>query len=562
MNPAEAPRRPDAGALPVHDLVVIGAGIIGAGIARDAALRGLKVALVEKEDLGWGTSARSTRLVHGGLRYLEHLDIGLVREALRERGTLMRIAPHLVAPLPMLFPIWKGTGRHKFVVRIGMFLYDILARKNVGTGHHWWSREEVRKREPTLDRPELKGGFLFWDCQTSYPERLVVENALDAHAHGATVLTHSEVVGLEQEGTTASAVVVRDRLSGDERMIPCRLVVNTAGPWVTEVDNRLGTRAPAMTRRTKGIHLVTPPICQNAMVLQCGDGERIIFVIPWNGLNLIGTTDTDYTGPNDTVAATVDDVRYLLDEVNNVLQVTLTPEDVHYAYAGIRSLIHETKGTTGAVSRRHLVVEHAGRDGPDNLVTVVGGKITAYRHISEDVTDLLCERLGSASVSRTATTPLPGSGSEGPEALLALVGSRLPHLTDTDVDRLHGIYGFRIGRLVEMAPLLQEGPGFLHPNTRVTREEVLLAIEEEWAVTLEDVLLRRTMAGLDAGLGLDLVDPVATLMADRLGWDKKRRDAEVAHYLATVARNRAAVEALAEEYRPGDPDERIAKKRI
>lgn len=549
----------DAGEEP-FDVVIIGGGIIGSGIARDAALRGYRVALVEKEDYGWGTTARSTRLVHGGLRYLEHYDFGLVREALRERATLIRIAPHLVEPLAFLLPMFKDRGRGRFLLRLGLILYDTLARANLGR-HHWWKRERVVASEPTLDRPDLKGAFIFWDAQVRYPERVVVENMLDLWRAGGRSWNHTEAVGLELDERSGRAigVRVRNRFTGIEDHIPCRNVLNVGGPWVTQVDNVLGVTEPALTRRTKGVHLLTDAFTEHAMVLQCGDGERIIFIVPWGDYSLVGTTDTDYTGDNDTVRATVDDVQYLLNETNANLDVHLGPEDIHYTYAGLRPLIPEGRGSTGAVSRRHILVDHAKDNGPDNLVSVVGGKITSYRHIAEDVVDDLRKKWGKAGKSRTARQPLPGGEPYDEITLRRDLGARLMHHTDDDVDRLFRLYGARVRDLLDTA-IVSDDTGHLDKASRLTREEVRFVVEHEGAQTISDVLLRRTMLGLERDLALPVLKPLADYMAHLLQWDRARKKAEVEAYTKHVRLQREAVETLMGTYEPTAPDTWFGKQ--
>ena len=575
-GPVPIPTRPGAGSSDVRatdsddlfDLVVIGGGIIGSGIARDAALRGARVALVEMNDLAWGTTARSTRLVHGGLRYLEHFDLALVKEALRERKTLIRMAPHLVKPLSLLLPKFKRRGRPKWMLRIGLVMYDTLARRNIGYAHRWWSRDRVIAKLPVLDRPDLMGAFEFFDAQVAYPERLVVENALDLMARGGTVLTHTEVIGLEaiSRGSGPDGrhqVRARDALTGDEITLVARLVVNTSGPWVTQVDSRLGSADPALTRRTKGVHILCDPIAEHAMLVQCADGKRIFFVIPWEGFSLIGTTDTDYAGANETVHAEAEDVRYLLDEVNANLHVDLRPEDLHATYAGLRPLIHQEHGTAGAVSRRHLIVDHDRGQGPRGLVTVVGGKITSFRAIAEHVVDAIFDRVLPAQArmgSTTATEPLPGGRPLDETALRRRLGATLPHLSDDDTERLLSLYGARTEDLVAFAARKGLRLGHIHPAHRLTWEEARFAVEVEGARTLEDVLLRRTMVGYDRGGALGLAPPLAAEMAGWLGWSGEHTAAEIAAHAASFHRNRESIDALVGRYTPRPADVRIGKR--
>ncbi len=532
------------------DLVVIGGGIIGSGVARDAALRGLRVALVEKNDYAWGTTARSTRLVHGGLRYLEHYDFALVREALRERATLMQNADHLVDRVPFLFPIVKGRGRRRVLLKLGLWLYDFLARRNLGR-HQWLRWDQVVSSVPVLDRPGLRGAYRYWDAQVRFPERLVMENVVDLWRHRGSAWNHSAAVSLAQEDNVVTGVVVVDHFTQEARLVPARFVLNVGGPWVTEVDSRLGMKDPALTRRTKGVHLLVDRVADEAIVLQGGD-ERIVFLVPWGAYTIIGTTDTDYTGPNDAVFATKEDVAYLLDETNANLELELSPRHVHLTWAGLRSLIPKTKGSAGAVSRRHLVVRHGERGGPRNMVSVVGGKITSYRYIAADIVDQLAKDLGVASGSTTDRTPLPGGEPFDRLELLRRFGSILPHHTDSDVDRLFSLYGARVGELLEVA---KEGPtGHVARKSRLTREEVRFVVRREGARTVDDVLLRRTMLGLEADQGLPVVEALAQEMAALLDWDDERVAREVGGYRAHAGRTLQAVRELGDEYDPRAPD--------
>ncbi len=534
-----------------YDLVVIGGGIIGSGVARDAALRGLRVALVEKRDYAWGTTARSTRLVHGGLRYLEQYDFALVREALRERATLIRNAPHLVDRVPFLFPLFKGKGVGRFLLKMGMVLYDWFARRNLGR-HEWWSREAVVRAVPALDRPDLRGAYLYWDAQVRYPERLVMENVVDLKRRGGDAWNYTRAVGLVTEGKRATGVRVADVFSGREEVIGARFVLNVGGPWVTEVDSRLGMEAPALTRRTKGVHLLVDRVSDHALVLQCGDGERIVFLVPWGRYTIIGTTDTDYTGGNDSVYATKADVAYLLDETNSNLDLQLTPKDVYHTWAGLRSLIPKKKGSAGSVSRRHLVVLHWERGGVENLASVVGGKITSYRYIAADVVNKIAKPLGTTAKSTTDQVPLPGGQPLDETALLRRFGSVLPHHTDVDVERLFSLYGARVGELLEVAAAGETG--HLVGGSRLTKEEVRFVVEREGARSVEDVLLRRTMLGLEADQGLTVLEPLVDYLAALLGWDERRQGRELADYRKEMERSRQALAALEAEYEPRAPD--------
>ncbi|MCX6003555.1 MAG: glycerol-3-phosphate dehydrogenase/oxidase [Chloroflexi bacterium] len=274
------------------DLIVVGGGIIGAGVARDASLRGLRTLLLEKEDFACGTTSRSTRLIHGGFRYLQHFEFGLVRQDMREREILLKIAPHLVHPLPFLIPLVKPTDL--IVMAMGTLLYDILSFDKSLPGCKYYSRNETLRMEPTLELEGLRGSYRYYDCQVPFAERLCVETAISAAENDATVLNHAKVTGILKDGNTVQGVKVQDILSEREYQVASRMVVNAAGHWMDSVCGMMYGQPKSMVRRTKGIHLLTTKVANNALVLFAKSDGRLWFVIPWEGYSLIGTTDTDY----------------------------------------------------------------------------------------------------------------------------------------------------------------------------------------------------------------------------------------------------------------------------
>jgi len=479
------------------DLLVIGGGIVGAGIARDAALRGLSVALVEQSDLASGTSSRPTRLIHGGLRYLELFDFGLVRSDMRERETLLRIAPHLVFPLAFLLPLYRPTPFYRLKLRVGMFLYDLLSLDKSLPKRRRLGRADTLAAEPNLDPDGLSGSWRFYDAQVPFVERLVIENAKDAAAHGAFVLNHARAMGYLRDGARVTGARVHDAVGGTDLEIRARYTVNATGPWLDETVEPLRRDGKPLLRLTKGTHLLVPRATEQAHVLFAKRDGRLFFVLPWNGYTMVGTTDTDYAGDPGDAEASAEDVEYLRSEAARAFP-RASLDRIHFTWAGVRALVRVEGVSEGEVSRKHAILDHERSDGIPGVLSVIGGKITAYRLIAEEITDLVAKRLGSAERSATAESPLPGA-----------IGTATPDDPS-------------------LAAVVCE-----HSTT--TRAEIVRAIRDEWAVTIGDVLLRRTLIGLGACQGLDRLDDIAALIAAVAGWDEPRRAAEIDAYRREIA---------------------------
>lgn len=520
------------------DLVVIGGGIIGGGIARDATLRGLKVALFEKDDFGAGTTSRSTRLIHGGLRYLTKYEIDLVYEALRERRTLLRIAPHLVKPLPFLLPVYKGQGHSLPILWLGIATYDFMSPWRAVPHHRLLPSDHCLKLEPSLRPAGLRGGFLFYDCQCKFPERLCLENVLDAALHGAVARNHTQVVGFRKEASRLVGVRVKDQLTGQEEDVEARLVINASGPWLDETEKIFDPGAPQRLRRTKGIHLVVPKFTRHALIMETQRADRVVFAIPWGDYTLVGTTDTDYEGRNEDVRAEQEDVDYLLKELRAVLDVRIDRKEILFTTAGLRPLKRELGKSTADISRSHEIRDHGREEGLEGFLTVVGGKITTYRKIAKDVVDYAVGKLGFAlDKCRTHRLPLPGGRLQaspeeylkrvrfdaaraglGPEVaswLAEQYGSRAPSVVD------------RVRKDARLGEPIQGGHAAI-------LAEVHVAVEEEFARTLTDVLLRRVPLALAEGQGRAAALKVATEMARLLHWTAEQEDRQVAAYLDTL----------------------------
>jgi glycerol-3-phosphate dehydrogenase len=510
----------------------VGGGIVGAGIARDAALRGLKVLILDKVDFACGTTSRSSRLIHGGLRYLKRFELGLVRQDLRERDILLRIAPHLVHPLSFVIPITSGRPFQRLALPFGLMLYDLLYWRKSLPSHQRLTRRETLDLEPGLEPKGLSGSYLYHDCQASFVERLCLENVLSAAEHGAIALNHAKVIGFLRDGSRVSGVVAQDQISGETYQIRGRIVVNAAGHWVDTVRDMLGKGARPMVRRTKGIHLLTPKFCRNAIVLFALSDARLFFVIPWQNYSLIGTTDTDYAGDLDAVNAEANDVTYLLKEVQSIFP-NVGSDDIYYTMAGLRALAYSKSRRPEDVSRSHKLVDHERENGIGGFVSVLGGKITAYRAVAEQATDMVCHKLGVKAPCTTAEVPLPGAPVVSQQSLEQAASER--GITPETVSHLASLYGSRFSRVLDLLNSNPKGAQRLCPHGQDILAQVQHAVEQEGALTIEDFLLRRSAVGLGPCLGLDALDLVAGEMGRLLGWSNTELQRQVDIYRSQAA---------------------------
>jgi glycerol-3-phosphate dehydrogenase len=518
------------------DLIVIGGGINGAGIARDAALRGLRTCLVEQGDLCDSTTRWSSRLIHGGLRYLEFGELGLVHESLEERENLLRNAPHLVRPLPLLIPVYEDSRRSMNTVDFGLYVYDLLSIGRSIPGHRRLSREETLKEIPGLAADGLTGAAIYYDAQVTYVERLVVENALAAAAAGARIDTHTVVEKILLDRNHVTGIEVRNTRSGERSTRHASAIINAAGPWVDRVLAAAGRPLPRFLGPTRGAHIIVPPfagLARTACYAEARSDGRPFFILPWNGMALIGTTDIRSDEDPGTLKASEAEIQYLLAETCNMFPgCGLTRDSILYTYCGMRPLPRQGLRETSAITRRHLIRRH-GRSAR-GLTSIIGGKITTYRHLAEEVLDLVAPRLKVKLRScSTADTPLPGGEAGQDEVFRALAGfsavpvSSHPHL--------YGVYG---SRALHVAALTRDAPELGQPICAVSGAlgaEVVFAVREEFAVTLADILLRRSMVGLGPDLGRAAVPAALRVAARHLGWDAARCQAEEAAYLAEIA---------------------------
>ncbi len=532
------------------DLLIIGGGINGAGIARDAALRGLSTCLVEQGDLCQGTTRWSSRLIHGGLRYLEFGELGLVHESLTERETLLRNAPHLVRPLPLLIPVYDHSRRGMNTLDFGLWVYDLLSTGRSLPGHRRLSVDEALASVPGLARSGLAGALEYHDAQAAWVERLVVENALAARDAGATIRTYTRVEHLLLRGNHVTGARVRDLGSGVDDTIEARLVVNAAGPWVDRVLAGAGPSLPRFLGPTRGTHIVLPRLPGfgvTACYAEARSDGRPFFILPWNSLVLVGTTDTRCDEDPGQLRPTEDEIDYLLRETRALLpDAGLRRDQVLYAYTGVRPLPRQGLRATAAITRRHVIRRH-GRFAR-GLYSVIGGKLTTYRHLAEEVVDQLATALGGSwAACRTAAEPLPGGTASRDEVLGALAGS--PLLCTASREHLWDVYGSRATAVARYARDLPDLASPLAPGTGAIGAEVVHAAREEWARSLGDVLLRRCMAGLGGDLGLAALPAAIAVARRHLAWSADQARAEEAAYRAEIARLRPVAPPAAG---PGD----------
>jgi glycerol-3-phosphate dehydrogenase len=512
------------------DLLIIGGGATGCFAARDAALRGLSVALVEARDFAAATSAHSSKLAHGGLRYLRNLEIGLVRESLRERLALMRIAPHLVRPLPFLLPLYGGlAGRAQLAA--GLALYDLLSwdRNRLEDpaqhlpGHRWLDRGAALAREPVLDGKGLRGAFEYHDAQMYAPERIALENLIDADAHGAAIANHVAAEKLLLRDGRIEGCNVRDAVSGDQFDVRARAVLVAAGPWADLfLEQASGRTAAHKLVRSKGIHLMVPKISQAALTLEAGSGH--LFALPWRGHTLLATTDTPFSGDPATVAVTEADIGAFLATFRKYLPAAnLARDRVEFFYAGLRPLVRDGAKDSYHTSRRAELVDHAG-EGMTGLFSALGGKWTTSRALAEKAIDAVAARLERKMPSCiTAATPLPGGRIDRFEGLVAGLQKTYPGIAA--LRHLAHLHGARLPLLLKGARLADLVP--IGPSGDVPAQ-VAFAIDEEMALTLEDVVMRRTSLGQFGRPSPQALAQVAALMAAKLGWSDARRQQEIA----------------------------------
>jgi glycerol-3-phosphate dehydrogenase len=510
------------------DLIIIGGGIIGGGIARDAALRGLSTLLVEKEDFACGTTSRSSRLIHGGLRYLRSFQLKLVRYDLKEREILLKIAPHLVRRLQFIIPLPRTETFYRLSLPLGLWLYDLLA---IGQQAPRWQRlsaSATLKLEPALRQiKDLTGAYNYSDCEAGMMERLCLENLLDASQHGACILNHASATHLLKSDGRVSGILIQDNLSGNTYPTSGKVVINATGHWADLLWQQFQTPGPETLRKTRGIHLVTQKLSDQALVLFAKSDGRLFFVIPWGDMSLIGTTDNDYHGDLDQVYATAADVDYLVKETARYFP-GFDQSRIYYTLAGLRPLVGKENISASATSRAHRIVDHS-IAGIQGLITVLGGKITAHRGIAQETVDLVCHKLGIEARCVTDRTPLPGAPSVALNDIESAAAEyNLPVIT---VKQLVSLYGSQLKKVLELVKLEPRLAAPVCPGRPDILAQIRWAVENEAAMTLSDFMLRRSIMGYAADRGLPAVDNVCREMSAYLGWNAAARQKQLDAYI-------------------------------
>lgn len=550
-----------------YDLVIVGGGITGASIAWDASLRGLKVALLEKDDFAHATTSGSSKLVHGGLRYLVNGELKLVRESLRERRIWENVAPHMVHPLPFVLPTYGWGMKGPIVLGIGLALYDLLS-----FDRNWLSDDDkklpgfrrVSKGKaldlmPSLRRENLTGAMIYYDCQMFAPERLCLECIEGAVEQGADVANYAEVTGFETEaamgrGVRVTGVHVTDRMTGGSVTVRGRVIVNAAGPWADKTMAMADETPARRLIRSKGIHIITRDISgDNALAIQSAIGGHF-FVIPWRGRTIIGTTDTVFEDDPDELGVTEKDITDFLAVVNDGLPgLNLKREDVIHFYAGIRPLVDTTPKEVPGVemgesaqeaekkaekkdsynaSRAAEVYDHGTEEAIDGLISAIGGKWTTSRHLAEQVVDLSLRKLGKHARCETHCTPVYGGDIARLKTYVARARKRHAHLAPDVVENLVDFYGSRIDEVLATADERQgERETLLRrlgPENATIGVQVVHAVRHEMALHLEDVVFRRTGLGTAGHPGVAVIGQAAELMRRELGWDETTLAREIA----------------------------------
>jgi len=523
------------------DVLIIGGGITGAGIARDAALRGFRTALVDKSDFGAGTSSHSSRLIHGGIRYLEQRAFHLVFEASRERRVLLKIAPHLVRPLAFLFPIYRGGRIPAWKLRAGMWLYDLLSVFRNVHWHRWLRAKTVRRVEPALRERGLSGAALYWDAQTD-DARLVIATIRSAIRAGALAANYVETTALLKPDGRVRGAVVRDVLTGQTASIRANVVVNATGPWSDHLRRLDDPQAAPMLRLTKGAHVTVPRRRmgnEHAVTLLSQLDGRVMFVLPWGELSYIGTTDTDADSSPDELRVTAADVTYLLRSANAAFpDAHLGANDVISAWSGLRPLLREDHANPSQVSREHRVLES-----PQGLISIAGGKLTTYRVMARDVVDRVAARLheldGRPVPSRARTDRLPLPGGEAAELEVLVEAARARGVSEATARHLVAYYGSEAAAVLNLVDRDRRlGEAIIAGRSEIWAE-VNYAVERELAVRVQDILIRRLHLFYElADQARSVVPRVAARMKQLLGWDDVKEAEELRDYFQIVERSR------------------------
>ncbi|MEM9806048.1 MAG: glycerol-3-phosphate dehydrogenase/oxidase [Cyanobacteria bacterium P01_D01_bin.56] len=540
-----------------YDVIVIGGGINGVAVARDAALRGLKTILIEKSDFGSGTTSWSSRLVHGGLRYLEYFEFNLVRESLREREILLRTAPHLVKPIQMTIPIYAQGSRSYWEIQAGMVLYDLLSYDKSLPNHRMLGKTKLQQLFRAVEPEGCRGAAQYYDAQVEYTERLCLEVVLSAQEAGATMLSYVTVAQLQRSGKRITSMLCRDSDTGEAFTVRGHeqtVVINTSGPWVDHVcRSGIEGNAPApvgKTRKiggTRGSHIIVdkfPGAPDEALYVEALTDGRPFFILPWLGMCLIGTTDIRFDGDLDKVHASNDEIDYLLNETNRVIPTAqLTRESVQFTYAGVRPLPYSEGKKTSSITRSHVLYDH-GAEGVDNMVSLIGGKLTTHRQVGEEMVEAaLKKQKKPMGHSETRRDPLPG-------AIATTEAKTLMTSANRDVvAHLLSLYGARTPQvlaLVDEFPELGEPILAGQPDIKA---QIVYSVRSELARTYVDICRRRTAIAMRGNYGVDALPVVADVLKRYCDWSEERCDRNLLDYY-TYMRDNCIPDYQLEQYQP------------
>lgn len=523
------------------DIVVIGGGINGSGIALDSASRGFKVLLLEKNDFGSGITSYSTKLIHGGLRYLSQFEVSLVRESLREREILLNNAPHMVKPVQFSFPIYKDDKKSYREIRTELFAYDLLSYDKSLQNHKIFKAKDFIAIEPDVCHDNLLAGALFYDCQIIYPERLCLENILMAERYGAAVLNYCEVINIHHKKNKITGLTFIDKISGVEYSVSCKVIINVTGPWVDSVIKLVKPDSENKIGGTKGTHIVvdkfnTAP--RNGLYFLSRVDGRPIFIIPWRIYYLIGTTDTKHLGNPDEVFPGKAEIEYLISSVNHVLpQANLSKNNIIYAYSGIRPLPFVFDLPEENITRKHMIYDHEKNDKLSGFVSIIGGQITTYRSLAKETVSLVCEKLGKRIKKISCKTDkISFLGNRQELNKFETIEEYILHISkEIKLPRelkihLFTYYGYRA---FEVCDFIVKNPYYIkkiNPDFEDILFQIYYSQYKEHACSGIDILMRRTTIGSGKSLGIDSINIVAEEMAKYNNWDKERTKKEVSLY--------------------------------
>ncbi|NJN49806.1 MAG: glycerol-3-phosphate dehydrogenase [Alkalinema sp. RL_2_19] len=528
-----------------YDLIVIGGGINGAGVVRDAALRGLKALLIDKGDFCGGATSWSTRLVHGGLRYLEYFEFNLVRESLHEREVLLQTAPHLVKPLMLTIPIYRDRSRPYWKVQAGMTLYDLLSYDKTLPNHRMLPANTFKQLFREVEPKNLAGAAQYYDSQVAYAERLALENILDAEANGASVLNHAEVVELQLKDGQIQQLTVIDHIADQQFTVNCgpqSLVVNTAGPWVDQVLHcgRQGDRPVEIGNEpkigpTKGSHIIVESFpgmpTDSALYVEAESDGRPFFIVPWLGHVLIGTTDLRYDDSLNQIKASDNEIDYLIKETNLIIPTAqISRESIKFTYSGVRPLPYAVGKKPSSITRSHVLYDHS-KEGASNLISLIGGKITTYRQVGDEVVGQFYDRRDkSAPKCPTADRSLPGAIRPTDSRIPATIAQYSDRISLESLDHLFNLYGARTISLLQLVDGSPELAERITPDQPGIWAQLVFAVNSEYAATIIDMLHRRTMLAMSTDYGFPILPKLTEVLQTHCNWSASRCEQAIEQY--------------------------------